>query len=141
MRLRCVFFQIALLAVTTATFCESTNIEKYEANKKSFATAIAFQLLWPGAGDCYYEPSLIKPIVYPVLMYGSLLTGIIGASSMIDWDSRKGYWVGGGIGLACVVEGVGILDLAITSRKYQERMLKKYDLVLSSNSLKIVCSF
>jgi hypothetical protein len=121
-------------------YAQTSNYEKYEANKKSEVATLALQLFFPGAGNAYANQSTLKVIAYPTLYVGCLAAAIVGGNAAHYREQRGAWYVGGIIG-ASLVNLIGTIDAVIGCENYNANLRKKYDLVIKGNSLQLVYNF
>jgi hypothetical protein len=131
---------LAILLIASSSFSQCTNYEKYNANKKSVVGAAVLQFFIPGAGNAYAKENLIKVIAYPTLFVGFAATAAIG-STIAKTNDDKALWLFiGGIG-GVLTHFIGIADASIGCVDYNEKLRRKYDLVVNDKGLQIVYKF
>ncbi len=131
---------LAVLMLFSASFAQCTNVEKYDANKKSPLGAAVLQLFVPGAGNDYSSESIVKVIAYPTLFVGFAAVGAIGSISSNKTNDKVTWLFVGGIG-AAITHFIGIADATIGSVHYNDKLRRKYDLVLDEKGIQLVYKF
>jgi hypothetical protein len=124
----------------SSSFSQSSNIDKYNVNKKSAVGAAALQFFLPGTGNAYANQGIVKIITYPTVFVACLGAGAIG-STTTESTHEKNVWLVCGIVGAGLNQIIGIIDASFGCSKYNEELRKKYDLVFKDNGIQIECNF
>jgi hypothetical protein len=131
---------LGLLFYALPSFSQSSNLDKYNVNKKSAVGAGALQFFLPGAGNAYANQSIIKIIAYPTVFVACLGVGAIG-STTTESTHEKNVWLVCGIVGAGLNQIIGIVDASFGCSKYNEELRKKYELVFKDNGIQIQWKF